>query len=70
MSKKKWLGTWPARCQLCHIELQTLPEFYDARLYNGRWGLMCKRCFIAFGVGLGLGRGQRYSTETLEKTGG
>ena len=68
--RKKWLGTWPANCQLCGISLEAAEKFYDARLYQGRWGLVCPVCFNAFGTGLGVGLGQEYDSKTLEKTGG
>lgn len=32
---------------------------YDARTKVGPWANMCQSCFENFGVGLGLGAGQR-----------
>ena len=32
---------------------------YDARTKVGAWANMCQTCFTSFGVGLGLGLGQR-----------
>jgi hypothetical protein len=32
---------------------------YDGRTTMGPWAYMCSSCFARFGVGLGLGKGQR-----------
>jgi hypothetical protein len=32
---------------------------YDGKTRMGPWGYMCEECFEKFGVGLGVGRGQR-----------
>ena len=32
---------------------------YDGKTIYGSWGYMCEHHFTAFGVGLGLGRGQK-----------
>ena len=44
--------SWPA-CDFCH---QQAAE-YDGKTKLGHWAYMCERCFVLFGVGLGLGRG-------------
>lgn len=36
---------------------------YDARLRDGRWGNVCEHHFQKYGIGLGLGRGQRLLTQ-------
>ena len=43
-------------CDFC----KTVAE-YDARsdIFGGRWAYMCKKHFIMYGVGLGLGKGQK-----------
>ena len=66
-TKKLWRGSWPAKCQICGIELQTQEKFYEFRTFDGRWALGCSRCFIAFGTGLGTGLGQEYCAKTLKK---
>lgn len=66
-NKKKWLGRWPATCDSCGIELTKAKVFYDARTYTGSWGLLCPKHFFLLGVGLGLGKGQEYSSKTLNK---
>lgn len=42
-------------CQLCDNEKAR----YDGKTVMGPWAYMCPTCFRMFGVGLGLGRGQR-----------
>ena len=65
---KKWISPAPTECQMCESELKEV--FYDARMCYGSWALLCEGCFDIFGVGLGLGRGQKYRLDTLEKVGG
>ncbi len=42
-------------CDIC----ETVPARYDGATVLGPWAFMCPDCFVAEGVGLGLGRGQR-----------
>ena len=70
MSKKKWFGTWPADCDICHTDLTKTKTFTDGVTRNGRWALMCPICFALEGRGLGPGRGQQYDSLTREKLGG
>ncbi len=67
MSQKvKWLS--PAeKCDLCGVELRNYEHFYDAKTYQGPWGLLCPVCFDIHGIGLGTGKGQKYNYETKEK---
>lgn len=49
-------------CSFCEISgNEPKPAVYDAksRLPGGVWGYMCEQCFNMFGVGIGLGKGQR-----------
>ncbi|MEM2174129.1 MAG: hypothetical protein QXI58_00690 [Candidatus Micrarchaeia archaeon] len=32
---------------------------YDARTIYGPWAYMCEDCFKKFGIGLGIGQGQK-----------
>jgi len=41
-------------CQFC-----TKPAAYDGKTKGGPWAYMCWQHFEVYGVGLGLGRGQR-----------
>ena len=68
--KKKWMGTWPADCDICKIDLSTEEYFVDGRTQVGPWALMCMYCFGWYGAGLGTGFGQKYLVKTKEKVEG
>jgi hypothetical protein len=40
-------------------------EFIDGRTKSGPWAIMQPRSFAKHGVGLGLGKGQRYRKKSL-----
>ena len=42
-------------CDFC----KTNEAKYDGRTTLGPWAYMCQSCFRIYGVGLGLGKGQR-----------
>lgn len=65
----KWLGE-VGRCQNCGDELKVFPNFIDGRTKFGPWALLCPPCHAEIGVGIGLGKGQRYDFSTLEKVEG
>lgn len=52
-------------CQCCGGALGK--TFVDGRLRIGPWAVMCRSCHRDLGVGLGIGRGQLYNTETGER---
>ena len=52
-----WHGSIP-RCALCGAN--GLEEFIDGKTIAGPWAVMCPECFRSWGLGLGVGRGQRY----------
>jgi hypothetical protein len=58
-STPTWKGTPPKECDLCRLPL-TL-TFIDGKTRAGPWGNMCGGCHTRYGVGLGTGRGQRYT---------
>ena len=64
MSKVKWSSTLPTTCDLCKGKLKK--EFVDGRTKLGPWGIMCNGCFKIYGVGLGVGKGQRYSIKGIK----
>jgi hypothetical protein len=66
--KKFWMGPRPKKCDVCKKPLER--EFVDGKLIVGPWATMCSRCAELNGEGLGPGKGQMYSLETLEKIGG
>jgi hypothetical protein len=56
--RKKWMGEPPCFCDICKQLIKL--EFVDGKTVHGPWANMCQSCFDKHGVGLGLGRGQRY----------
>lgn len=52
-------------CDLCKQSYKE--HVYDARSHFGWWAFMCTKCFKEKGVGLGVGKGQKYSVETRKK---
>lgn len=64
-SRQRWRGSPPITCELCHRTL--VEEFVDGKTIYGPWAKMCTSCHETKGVGLGLGRGQRYELPTLVK---
>jgi hypothetical protein len=63
--EKKWLGTKYTECELCNRPIGK--AFIDGRTFRGPWAIMCEECHEELGVGLGLGRGQKYDSKTLLK---
>ena len=59
----QWYGN--TVCQICGRSAVLVGKyFYDAKTRQGPWALMCERCFCVNGVGTGLGKGQRYNSQT------
>lgn len=40
---------------------------YDGKTQFGQWAYMCPSCFGKYGIGLGLGKGQRLNYVNEEK---
>jgi len=59
--KKKWLGSPPAKCDLCQKPIGK--TFIDGATQYGPWANMCPSCHKARGRGLGMGKGQKYKLE-------
>ncbi len=55
----KWAHEVPAVCDLNPRHTITT-VFVDGKTKNGPWARMCVPCHNAKGVGLGLGKGQKY----------
>lgn len=53
-----WRGATPTKCDMNGETIKD--EFVDGALRNGVWGILCPYCHKNYGVGLGIGRGQRY----------
>ena len=62
--KNKWYGTVPTQCEICGEALTN--AFIDGRIKVGFWATMCLACHKEVGVGLGVGRGQRYSMKKIK----
>jgi hypothetical protein len=58
MSERITYWNAPKECDICHRPLQKV--FYDCKTVSGPWANLCHQCFKWHGVGLGLGRGQKY----------
>ena len=57
--RKIWCGDLPKVCDLCGTPIVTV--FIDGRTIHGlAWAYMCECCHATRGVGLGLGKGQKY----------
>ena len=50
-------------CDFCKRIGRSTPAAYDGATRFGPWAFMCLYHFNSFGVGLGLGRGQRLLVE-------
>ena len=59
MSKLKWIGLIPKYCDICKKPLKIF--FVDGRTKMGPWAIMCSSCHREHGVGIGIGKGQKYS---------
>lgn len=62
--KSKWHGVTPTQCEVCGEKLTD--EFIDGRTQVGFWAIMCIPCHKEFGVGLGVGKGQKYSVKKVK----
>jgi len=58
MAKVVWVGEPPTRCDICGKRIKNI--FIDGKTRMGPWAFMCPECHRRFGVGLGVGRGQKY----------
>lgn len=46
-------------CDICKVRKLMIIATVDGKTKLGPWVYMCEDCFREFGVGIGLGRGQR-----------
>lgn len=51
----------PNCCDICKIKITSV--FIDGKTKFGPWADMCLNCHTIHGVGLGLGRGQKYELQ-------
>ena len=54
----KWHSSTPTHCDICGREIKN--EFVHGKTFKDSWGIFCPKCHKVVGVGLGVGRGQRY----------
>ena len=64
---KKWLSAIPNNCEICDHPFGKY--FIDGATIMGPWALMCEKCHEKIGSGLGIGKGQKYNTQTKEMVG-
>ena len=55
-----WYGS--TDCQFCGTSLKG-QVLIDGKTKFGPWAVMCEPCFKVNGLGLGIGKGQRYRPE-------
>lgn len=60
--------TMPKECDFCHQPLDN--GWVDGRTRYGPWANMCPACHKTRGVGLGIGKGQRYDADGVQIAGG
>lgn len=56
MSKVVWTGS--TDCDICGGKCGSV--LYDGKTRSGYWAVMCHSCFQYHGVGIGVGKGQKY----------
>ena len=66
--KKYWQGGTPINCDVCRKRLKEF--FIDGKTIYGPWGILCVECHAKVGAGLGVGRGQKYRLDSLQKVEG
>ena len=49
------------QCDVCSKEKAK----YDCKTKMGPWANLCDACFKIYGIGLGLGKGQRMETQNV-----
>ena len=62
--KSKWHGEPPKSCDNCGNKLKGV--FIDGRTKVGVWGILCEPCHKDIGVGLGVGKGQKYIMKVMK----
>lgn len=60
-----WIGDAPTKCDMSDAlsDHDNMDTFIDGRIHGGSWANMCLKCHAAVGVGLGMGRGQKYTKQ-------
>lgn len=55
------------KCDICGHEI--VGNYVDGKTIFGPWATMHKRCHAQVGVGLGTGRGQEYTEDSMKVAG-
>lgn len=58
--------TWVSEigeCDLCKKDLETEGTFVDGQMASGPWAKMCRQCHGYVGIGLGPGKGQKFTRQ-------
>jgi hypothetical protein len=50
-------------CDICKQQGRKRPAYVDCKTKQGPWAYACTQCFARYGIGLGMGRGQRLLIE-------
>jgi hypothetical protein len=58
---KKRKTKYKFTCDMCKNE----PALYDAKTRMGCWAYLCNGCYCQWGIGLGLGKGQKLINEKV-----
>lgn len=61
MNKVYWSGKAPKYCDLTRAEIKDV--FIDGRTATRLWAIMTPEAHAKFGLGLGMGRGQKYEKQ-------
>ena len=54
-----WMGS--TTCDFCGKKITD--KLVDGKTVEGPWAVMCPHCFTVHGVGLGIGKGQKYALD-------
>jgi len=52
------------KCDICKIKIKE--EYVDGATAMGPWANMCLECHKTVGIGLGIGKGQKYNITMKE----
>lgn len=67
MTETKYPAFPTLYCDLCNQRGALLtPAKYDGKTKIGPWAFMCDECFSKWGVGLGIGKGQKIKEQDDE----
>lgn len=70
--KGSWVEKIPVYCECCDVHLEYIGNYFiDGKIKSStKWGILCEDCHKKYGIGLGMGKGQKYDLRTGEKVAG